>query len=103
MVLNLIMMLTIGLGKISAQINLTDLEVRKINATYAKLDSAQAQGRIVLSDLKAYQDSTKAFKDSATYWKGQAFKFKRKRNNWRLIAIGEAAYIALTSRKKLLP
>lgn len=94
------MMLTIGLGKIYAQISLTDSEVRKINATYAKLDSAHAQGRIVLTDLKAFQDSTHAYKDSTSYWKAKALKFRRKRNNWRTIAITEGILIAITSRKK---
>lgn len=87
------MMLTIGLGKTYAQISLTDAEVRKVNKTYERLDSAQAQGRLVLIDLKKYQDST-------TYWRNKAIKLKRKRNNWRLIALGEAIYIGLTSRKK---
>lgn len=90
---SLLMMLITGLGQIYAQISLTDSEVRKINATYAKLDSAQAQGRLVLIDLKKYQDST-------NYWRTKALKLKRKRNNWRNVAILEAIYIGLTSRKK---
>lgn len=86
------MMLIVGLGKTYSQISLTDSEVRKINKTYERLDSAHAQGRLILIELKSYQDST-------TYWRNKAIKLKRKRNNWRLIALAEAIYIGLTSRK----
>lgn len=86
-------MLCVGLGAISAQINISVADARKINETYARLDSAKAAGNLVLIDLKAYQDSTAYFKD-------KAIRLKRKRNRWRAIAIGEAIYIALSSTKK---
>lgn len=92
-ILNLIVLLVLGLKRTSAQISISISDARKINATYAKLDSAQAQCRLVLIDLKKYQDST-------IYWKNKALKLKRKRNIWRTIAIAEATFIALTSRKK---
>ena len=93
LILNLLMMLTIGLGKIYAQISLTDSEVRKINKTYERLDSAQAQGRLVLIDLKKYQDST-------SFWKNKAMKLRRKRNFWRKVALIETIYIGSTFIKK---
>lgn len=89
----------LGSVKTYSQINLTATEVKKVNETYARLDSALAQGRLIIRDLKAYQDSTTIYRDSINYYKSKAQLFKAKRNRWRIVAITEAVLIALTSHK----
>lgn len=76
-------------------------EIRKANEIKARFDSATASGRLILIDLKAYQDSTIIYKDSAAYWQQKAAGFKRKRNRWRTLAIFEAIYISLSHSRKL--
>lgn len=101
LLLNLILWQFTGLEKISAQtVLVTVSEIRNANLTKARLDSAKAVGNLVLIDLKAYQDTSKTYKDSTNYWKRKALNLKRKRNNWRTIALIEALYIGLTTRKK---
>jgi hypothetical protein len=99
-VLNLLILLSLGLTKISAQINISVSDARKINETYAKLDLVNAQVRLLQIELKNARDSTSIYKDSTNYFKDKAIRLKRRRNNWRTIAIIETIYIALTTRKK---
>lgn len=92
-------------SKIYVQVSLA--EIRKANATKARLDSAHVQGKIVLSDFKKTQDSLKTSTDSVTYWKGLAFhwegqagKFKKQRNRWMGAAFFEAVLIGLGLKHK---
>lgn len=88
--MSLTVLLLSGFAKTIAQtdhVGVTIAEIRKANQTKARLDSAHAAGKMILSQVKGLKDSLNIYKDSTGHWHRIALLETRRKKGWRKLAI----------------
>lgn len=62
-------------------------EIRKANATKARLDSSLAAGQLLHQQVKNYRDSIRIYQDSTQLWKQVAQLQTKRKKRWRKVAL----------------